>query len=104
MRTYVLIETLPRPGCWLALGCAGACGAALCRGCGAKQPYETGVLHQVLAQVAHEYQALVELHQIRCGEGSIGNRGLSPIALQAALWKAFPVQGAEQIEGAPHGR
>lgn len=61
------------------------------------------MLYQVLAQVAHEYPALVELHQIGSSEGGIRNRGLPPVALQVALWKAFPVQRAEQVEGAPHG-
>ncbi|MBU0703032.1 MAG: hypothetical protein KKC18_04120 [Chloroflexi bacterium] len=47
----------------------------------AEQVYESGMLDQIVAQVGHMNQMLVELEEVGGSEGGIGNGGLAPVAL-----------------------
>ena len=68
-----------------------------------KQPYKSGMLDQIVAQIGHMNQMLVELQKAGGGEGGIRNCGLAPVALQVALWEEMPGERPQELQ-VPHRR
>ena len=69
-----------------------------------EQPYESGMLTQVLAQRAHRAPGFIQLDQQGGDQSGLRNGRLAPVACQVAFGHAVPVQRTQQVEGAHRRR